>query len=71
MMEALLNHFVVSDTNPIYSPYMAVGAKFTAFCIATDLQCVAGDDRRRRRRGLSPVRPTIGRKPTLCSTKGR
>ena len=30
-MEALLNHFVASDTNPNYSPYMAVGAKFTTF----------------------------------------
>ena len=31
MMEALLNQFVISDTNLVYSPYMAVGAKFTTF----------------------------------------
>lgn len=31
MVEALLSQFFISDTNPIYSPYMALGAKFTTF----------------------------------------
>ncbi len=31
MMEALLSQFVASDTNSIYSPYMALGAKYAAF----------------------------------------
>ena len=31
MVEALLNQFVFSDTNPIYLPYMALSAKFATF----------------------------------------
>ena len=31
MVEALLSQFVISDINKIYSPYMAVGAKFMSF----------------------------------------
>lgn len=33
MVEALLSQFVISDINRIYSPYMALGAKFMHFAI--------------------------------------
>ena len=70
MMEALLNQFVASDTNPVYSPYMAVGAKFTTFAPPQTYNVLPAAIAAVVAEGLSR-QATIGRTLTLCSMKGR